>query len=506
MTTLEKFDDIVFGGGKGGKSLAAALASAGHKVAMIEKGMIGGSCINVACIPTKTMVRSARLLHDARHSSEFGIELSVPTNTLRGIIERKRRVVQSLVDMHWQLFKSTENLSLIVGKGRFTAPKEIEVEQQDGTTRKLSADRIYINTGTRTMVPDIPGLKENGYLTSTSIMELDELPDHLVIIGGGYIGLEFAQIFKRLGSRVTVLVRGDRFLPKEDKDIAEAIKEVLVEEGIDIRTNANPQRIEKQGPNELHIVMSESVPGLKQDGATISGPASDTRQVSATKSGATTEVPRSAGTAVGTATVNNTVSADAILVAIGRTPNTTDINLEAAGIKTDKRGYITVNSKLETNVPGVWALGDCNGGPHFTHVSWDDFRIVRDNVLHQANRTTDGRLVPYTLFIDPELGRVGMTEEEARQKGFNVAIAKLPAVKVPRAVTSGHTRGVLKAVIDRDSNKILGCSIFANEGGEVMSVLQVAMLGGLPYTTIRDTIFTHPTMAESLNLLFSSVH
>lgn len=506
MTTLEKFDDIVFGGGKGGKSLAAALASAGHTVAMIEKGMIGGSCINVACIPTKTMVRSARLLHDARHALDFGFELSVPTNTLRGIIERKRRVVQGLVDMNWQLFKSTDNLDLIIGRGRFVAPKAIEVEQPDGSTRKLTADRIYINTGTRTMVPDIPGLKESGYLTSTSIMELDELPEHLVIVGGGYIGLEFAQIFKRLGSRVTVLVRGNRFLPKEDEDIAEAIREVLVDEGIDVRMNANPQRVEKIGQNEVRIFLADSSEGSNRDDATISSSVSGTRRKTGTKSGATPGASSSTGTALGTATTYNTVIADAILVAVGRTPNTNEINLEAAGIKTDRRGYITVDSKLETSVPGVWALGDCNGGPHFTHVSWDDFRIVRDNILHNAKRTTDGRLVPYTLFIDPELGRVGLTEEEARQRGFNVAIAKLPAVKVPRAVTSGHTRGILKAVIDRDTNKILGCSIFANEGGEVMSVLQVAMLGGLPYTTIRDTIFTHPTMAESLNLLFASVH
>lgn len=459
MSVSESFDDIVLGGGKGGKSLAMALGGAGHKVALIERGQIGGTCINVACIPTKTMVASAKLIDAIKHADNFGVDVPAAGPSLRGIIERKRRIVEGMVDAHWQLFISTPNMELLVGSGKFSGPRQIEVSLADGGKRTLTAPRIYINTGSRTTVPKLPGLDQVPYLTSTSIMELEVLPEHLVIIGGGYIALEFAQIFRRLGSKITVLLRGDRFLPQEDADIAAAIREILNEDGIVIRSNSKPSSVKEAADAQIEILLD--------DGKTIQG--------------------------------------SHLMLAIGRSPNTEQLNLEAAGVALDERGNIKVNESLQTSSENIWALGDCNGGPLFTHVSWDDFRIIRDNVLYGGTRTTVGRLVPYTLFIDPELGRVGLTEDQARKRGFNVLVAKITASKIPRAKTSGEEKGLLKAVIDQDTNQILGCSLLCHSAGEVMSVVQMAMIANLPYTTVRDTVFTHPTMAESLNILMASV-
>ncbi|MBY0550954.1 MAG: mercuric reductase [Candidatus Obscuribacterales bacterium] len=459
MSVIETFDDIVLGGGKGGKSLAMALGPAGHKVALIERGQIGGTCINVACIPTKTLVATAKLFDQIQHSRHFGIAISDAGPSLLTAIERKRRIVKGMVETHWKLFNSTPNMELIVGSGKFVGPRQIEVAMANGDRRLLAAKRIYINTGSRTTIPKIPGLADVPYLTSTSIMELNVLPDHLVIIGGGYIALEFAQIFQRLGSAVTVLLRGERFLPMEDEDIAEGVKEILEGDGIVFRSNAQAQSIKRNRDGEIEI--------------TIGG--------------------------------EEVISCSHVMVAIGRTPNTENLNLDATGVTLDERGNIKVNERLETEAENIWALGDCNGGPLFTHVSWDDYRIVKENVLHGANRTTSGRVVPYTLFIDPELGRVGLTEEQARKKGFDVLVAKIPASKVPRANTSGETKGVLKAVIDKKTNQILGCSLLCHSAGEVMSVVQMAMIGQVPYTAVRDTVFTHPTMAESLNVLLANL-
>lgn len=459
MSIVESFDDIVLGGGKGGKSLAMALGPAGRKVALIERGQIGGTCINVACIPTKSMVASTKLLDLIKNAKHFGIDVAEAGPSLQGVIERKRGIIKGMVDAHWNLFTTTPNMELIVGTGKFVGQKQIEIALDGGRTRLLTAERIYINTGSRTTVPEIPGLAQVPYLTSTSIMELDVLPAHLVIIGGGYIALEFAQIFRRLGSNVTVLLRGERFLPMEDEDIAVAVKQILEDEGISFRSHAKTQSVKKNSAGEIEVSLAG----------------------------------------------DDSISCTHLMVAIGRTPNTDQLNLSATGVSTDERGHIKVNAKLETEVANIWAMGDCNGGPLFTHVSWDDFRIIRDNVLHGAGRTTAGRLVPYTLFIDPELGRVGLTEEQARARGFDVHVAKIPTSKVPRANTSGETKGLLKAVIDKSTNQILGCSLLCHSAGEVMSVVQMAMVAQVPYTTVRDTVFTHPTMAESLNLLFASV-
>lgn len=461
MTETVDFDDVILGGGKGGKSLAMALAAAGHRVALIERGQIGGTCINVACIPTKTMVASAKLIELASRAAEFGVALPAAGPSIGGIVERKRRVVAGMVDTHWTLFTETPNLTFLLGTGRFVAERTVQVSADDGATALVRGARVYINTGSRPTVPPIPGLTEVPYLTSTSVMELDALPSRLAIIGAGYIALEFAQIFRRLGSEVVVVQRGTRFLPQEDPDIADAIRKVLQGDGIEFVDDSEPESVEAAaGGMELTYSRAGRQGKLR---------------------------------------------CSHLMVAVGRTLNTSDLGLEAAGIEVGSRGAIVVNDRLETTAADVYAIGDCTGGPQFTHASWDDYRILLANVLHGAGRTTSGRLMPYTLFIDPELGRVGLTEEQALKQGYDVAIARLPAAKIPRANTSGETKGLLKAVVDRQSGQILGCSLFCHSAGEVMSVVQMAMLGKLSYTDVRDTVFTHPTMAESLNLLFAGL-
>ncbi len=458
---VEQFDDVVLGGGKGGKSLALALAKAGRSVALIERGQIGGTCINVACIPTKTMVASAKLIEMASRASDFGVSLAAPPPDLTAVIARKRRVVGAMVDTHWTLFTTTPNLSFLLGEGVFTGERTITVDLQDGSTRVVRGERVYINTGSHTTVPPIPGLDTVDYLTSTSVMELDELPKRLAIIGGGYIALEFAQVFRRLGSEVVVVQRGERFLPNEDTDIAAEIRKVLVEDGIEFLDNTDTDSV---SPGVEGVELRYSRNGDK-----------------------------------------GSLHCSHLMVAVGRTPSTAGLGLDAAGVQLDARGAVAVNDRLETSATNVYAIGDCNGGPLFTHASWDDYRILLANVLHDARRSTTGRLMPYTLFIDPELGRVGLTEEQAVSAGHDVAVATLPAKKIPRANTAGETTGVLKAVVDHATGQILGCSLFCHGAGEVMSVVQMAMIGNVPYWQVRDTVFTHPTMAESLNLLFADL-
>ena len=457
----EQYDDVVLGGGKGGKSLAMALANAGHRVALIEKGQIGGTCINVACIPTKTMVASAKLVEMAGRASDFGVKLTSAPADLSGVVERKRRVVGGMVNAHRTMFTTTANMDFLLGQGVFIADRTIAVTMDDGSTREVRGERVYINTGSHTTIPAITGLDSVDYLTSTSIMELEELPSRLAIVGAGYIAVEFAQIFRRLGSEVVLVARGEKFLPNEDRDIAAAIRAVLEDEGVEFVDNVETQSVRRDsGGIEL---------AYTRDG------------------------------------VPDSLRCSHLMLAVGRTPNTAGLGLEAAGVQVDKRGAITVDDHLQTTADNVYAVGDCNGGPLFTHVSWDDYRILLANVLHGAGRSTAGRLVPYTLFIDPELGRVGLTEEQARAQGLDIAVATLPAGKIPRANTAGETKGLLKAVVDRKTQQILGCSLFCHSAGEVMSVVQMAMIGQVPYTAVRDTIFTHPTMAESLNLLFAGL-
>lgn len=473
------YDTIVLGGGKGGKSLALALAAKGVSVALIEEKMIGGSCINVACIPTKTLVASSKLVNAARIAAEEGFVLGasavgtpqdvgsvknadkiqqIQDANLKAALARKRAVVEGMVKAHWKLFDDTDNLDFFYGQGKFISAKSIEIELNSGSKRRISADKIYINTGSRPLIPSYEGLKDCDYLTSTSIMELEHLPQHLGIIGGGYIALEFAQIFRRLGSRVTIIERGNHFLPREDAEIGTCVKQILLDEGIEILFDSPVKSLKKNGEN-TDIDLGEK--GI--------------------------------------------LSVSHLLVATGRLPNTDNLALEVAGVTLDPRNYIKVDSRLETNVPGIFAIGDCKGGPFFTHLSWDDYRILRDNALHGAGRTTDGRIVPYTLFTDPELGRVGMTEAEAKQAGYKILVAKIDAKAIPRAQTENETKGLLKAVIDADTKQILGASILSAAGGEIVSVIQVAMLAKMPYDELANVMFSHPTMAESLNLLFAKV-
>ncbi len=453
----EHFEIAVVGGGKGGKTLAAKMASAGRRVVMIEKGMIGGTCINVACIPTKTMVKSARVAALTRRAAEFGIRLAFDRADPIGVRDRKRAVVAEMVGRNQANFDGS-GMTLLIGTAHFTGPRALEVRLQEGGVRKLTADKVFINTGTRPALPPMPGLADARPLHSESVQELDRLPEHLVILGGGYVSCEFAQMFRRFGSRVAVIERAEKFLPREDPDVADQVLQVFREDGIDVLLGATVRQVEGLSGQSVQVRLQ-------------------------TPSG------------------ERTVQGSDLLAALGRVPNTEELILPAAGVETDSRGFIKVNDRLETTAPGVWALGDVNGGPQFTHASLDDWRVVTAN-LAGGNRSTADRLVPYTLFIDPELGRVGMTEAEARRRGLRVRVARLAAAKVPRAVTSGETRGYLKAVVDADSGRILGASILSAEGGEVMAVIQVAMQAGMHYTGLRDMVFAHPTMAEGLNDLF----
>ena len=453
----EHFDFAVIGGGKGGKTLAAKMATAGRSVAMVEKGMIGGSCINVACIPTKTMFSSAQAAESARHSNEFGTRAPFEGVDMQGVRARKRDVVTEMVARNQANFDRS-GMTLIIGAARFTAPRSLEVSLADGGLRAVSADNVFINTGTRPALPPISGLADARPLDSESIQELDRLPEHLIVLGGGYIGCEFAQMFRRFGSRVTIVEQANTFLSREDPDVAEQVLQCFREDGIDVLLEASARRVDGVSGDSVRLTLQTSAGERLLEGSHL-------------------------------------------LAALGRVPNTEELNLQVAGVETDARRFVKVNDRLETSAEGVWALGDVNGGPQYTHVSLDDWRIVAAN-LEGGNRSTADRLVPYTLFIDPELGRIGLTETEARSRGLRVKIARLAADRIPRAVTSGETRGYLKAVVDADTDQLLGASILSAAGGEVMAVIQVAMRAGLRYTTLRDMIFAHPTMAEGLNDLF----
>jgi len=456
----EQFEFAIIGGGKGGKSLAMKLASVGRRVVMVERAMIGGTCINVACIPTKTMVKSAKVAELARRAAEFGINVNFEGASPEGVRKRKREVVAGMVARNQTAFDHS-GMTLLIGNARFTGPRTFEVKLKDGATRQITADKVFINTGTRPSHPSMPGLADAKPLDSESVQELDRLPEHLIILGAGYIGCEFAQVFRRFGSRVTLIDRGPRFLPREDADIANELRGIFAEEQIEVITGATVSRIAGESGKQVKVTVS-------------------------------------------TESAERTIVGSDVMVAIGRVPNTEELNLAATGVETDSRGFVKVNAKLETTAANVWALGDVNGGPQFTHASFDDFRIVYAN-LNGGNRTTTDRMMPYSLFTDPELGRVGLTEEEARKQGKRIKTAKLPVSAIPRAVTMGETRGLMKAVIDADTNKILGVSILAAEGGEIVATVQMAMLGGLPYTALRDVVIAHPTMTEGLNDLFARV-
>jgi len=460
-TTTERYDAIVIGSGQAGKPLALSLAQAGRKTAIVEREHVGGTCVNVGCTPTKTMVASGRVAYLARRAGDYGVRPNPVQVEMAKVRQRKQAIVESFRNSGQRQLEKTEGVDLLFGEASFTGPKTVAVRMNNGGTRQLTADTIFINTGGRPSSPPVPGLDSVPTLDSTSIMELDVLPVHLLVLGGGYIGLEFGQMFRRFGSEVTVVQRGKQLLAREDTDVAEEVAKIMREDGIEV------------------LLETQAVRAEQADGAIR--------------------------LTVRTQTGERTLSGSHLLVAAGRVPNSDALNLSAAGVKTDKGGIVQVNERLETNVPGIYALGDVKGGPAFTHISYDDFRIIRTNLLEGGNTTTTGRLVPYTVYIDPQLGRVGLSETEARATGRPIRVAKMPMAYVARALEMDEPRGFMKAIVDADTNQILGYTALGIEGGELMSMVEIAMMGKVPYTTLRDGIFAHPTLAEALNNLFASV-
>ncbi len=458
---MSAYDTLIIGTGQSGKPLALALARAGRKVAVIEREHVGGTCINVGCTPTKTMVASGRVAYLARRARDYGVDAGRVTVDLRQVVKRKRRMVESFRNYGRKTLEKTAHPELILGEARLEDARHVAVGIRSGGTRELEGKRIVINTGGRPAVPPIQGLDRVPFLDSTSIMELTELPGHLIVLGGGYVGLEFCQMFRRFGARVTIVNRDPRLILREDPDVSAEVEKILKEDGINILSSARVTRLEK----------------IK----------AGVRAVLETGEGA------------------RKISGSHLLLALGRVPNSDSLNLGAAGVETDTSGFIRVNPKLETNVPGIYAIGDVKGGPAFTHISYDDFRILRENWLNGGNATVEGRPVPNCMFIDPQLATIGLNETEARKRGIDYRVAKLPMTGVARALETSETRGFMKAIVDAKTQQILGCTVLGIEGGEIMSMLQIAMLGKLPYPAIKEAIFAHPTLAESLNNLFMTL-
>ncbi|OCX50896.1 mercuric reductase [Mucilaginibacter sp. PPCGB 2223] len=458
---MKKYDAIIIGAGQAGTPLAKKLANAGMKTAIIEKRFVGGTCINDGCTPTKTWVASAKAVYIAQNAGKLGVPIRDYAVNMPVIKKRKDEIVAQFRGGSQHGLEDTKGIDLIFGEAVFTGKKTLSIKLKNGGTQEMTADKIFINAGCKTAVPDIEGLSTIDYLTSTSILELTTVPENLLIIGASYISMEFGQMFRRFGSKVTMLEQSKRILPREDEDIADEMTRILEAEQIKIYTGARATSFKKVGDHiEAHISV-----GDKKHVFTYSH----------------------------------------VLVAAGRIPQTDALNLKATGVKTDERGYIKVNNKLETNVKGIYALGDVKGGPAFTHISYNDYVIVYLNLVEKAKLSIKNRLVPYCMFTDPPLGRVGISEAEAKQQGLKYKIAKLPMAHVARAIETGDTRGFMKAVVDAKTKRILGVAVLGQEGGEIMSVLQMAMMGGITYDEIRYMVFAHPTYSESLNNLFMAL-
>ncbi|KTC86868.1 mercuric reductase [Legionella brunensis] len=460
-----QYDAIILGGGKGGKTLAMDLAKSGQRVAMIEDNQIGGTCINVACIPTKTLVQSAKIAHYCHEAKKYGLQAHLDEIDFKAVRARKDSVVQGMREANLKQFLDS-GMDLLLGRGRFIGHKTLEVNlstPREGQTRlEVTADKIIINTGALPFVPPIPGVEQIKYYTNDSLMNIDEVPQHLLIVGGGYIGLEFAQIFRRFGAEVTVIEASSEFINREDRDIAEQVLQVLTQEGINFALDTKINRLFEE------------------------------------KDGVAVEVSRQGKTEI--------LRGSHLLMAVGRIANTKELDLAKTDVSLDERGFVKVNEFLETSAPGIWALGDVKGGAQFTHLSLDDYRLLKHNLKNPTNKqSSQGRLIPYTVFLDPELARIGLTEDQALAQGYSIKIAKIPAAVIPRAKTQGETAGLLKAVIDAKTGQILGVAIFCAEAGEILGVIQLAMELGMPYQKLRDVMFAHPTLVESINLWFTQV-
>ena len=451
-----KYDAIILGTGQAGLPLAYALAGRGSTVAIVEKGNIGGTCINTGCTPTKTMVARAQVAHYARNAERWGVSTTGVRVNLDAIVAQKNKVVENARNSQTKRIGEFPSLRLYKGVAEFAGPHQVKVGDQ-----LLESDQIFINTGARPSIPEIPGLADSGYLTNETIMELTTVPEHLVVLGGGYVGLEFAQMFSRFGSQVTIIQNTAQIVPREDTEVAAELQKSLEAEGITFLLNARATKVErKDGTVRIAI---------DQQGAT------------------------------------RAISGSHLLVATGRRPNTEDLLPERAGLTTDKKGFIKVNSKLETNVPGIWALGDVKGGPAFTHISYNDYQIVSANLIEGKNLSIENRIVSYCVFTDPELGAVGMTEKEAREKGYRLKIGSVPMTRVSRAIERDETAGLMKLIVNAENDRILGATILSSEGGETVHILYTLMLADLPYTLMKRAVYIHPTLAEGLFFLIDAV-
>lgn len=459
---MRTYDAIIIGSGQGGTPLAKKLALAGYKTALIEKEHIGGTCTNTGCTPTKTMIASAKLAYHARQSSLLGINTGRVQVDIKKIIARKDSIVQRFRIGATENLERVPGLDIYDGEASFTAEKTIRIEQKHKKNLLLTASKIFINAGATPVIPDVPGINQVNYLTSDSILDLKDIPEHLLIIGASYIALEFGQMYRRFGSKVTVLEQDSDFLAREDDDVAAELRQILEDEGVSILTASE---LKKVGQNA-------------QGGITASINVSGKRK---------------------------TLHCSHLLLAAGRRPLSEPLNLNLTGVKTDEKGYITVNNKLETNIKGIYALGDITGGPAFTHIAYNDHLVIFENLVNRKARSIKNRMVPYCMFTDPQLGRIGMTEKEAKAQGIKCRVAVFRMEKVARAIETGDTRGLMKAIVDKKSGLILGAAIIGTEGGEVMTVLQMAMMGGITYSEIRNGIFAHPTYSESLNNLFMTL-
>jgi pyruvate/2-oxoglutarate dehydrogenase complex dihydrolipoamide dehydrogenase (E3) component len=455
----EAYDLLILGSGAGSKLLAWTFAGEGQRVAVVERKYVGGSCPNIACLPSKNVIHTAQIAHNVRRSEEFGISIDRFRIEMPAVRDRKRRMVQGLVDTHLALYRQS-GAELIMASGRFVGPKTLEATLPDGTKRLLYGTNVVIGTGTHAAIENIPGLAAALPLTHVEALELDVVPEHLIVLGAGYVGLEFAQAMRRFGSKVTVIDRNRSVIHHEDDDVTEGLRNLFEDEGIELVLNAQVKSISGISGKSVGVI-------LEQNG--------EQRSLAGTH----------------------------ILVASGRVPNTKDIGLDLAGVELTQHGYVKVNERLETTAPGVWAVGDVAGSPQFTHISEDDFRVVRDN-LRGGNRVTTGRQVPFCLFTDPEFAHVGMTEKEAKTKGVPYRLFKVPMAAVLRARSLMETRGFLKCLVERDGDRILGFTAFGVGAGEIMGCVQIAMLGGMPYTALREAILAHPTIPEGLVALFSS--